>query len=85
MRRLADFSLILGHYDAAYSVYDHKGLENFDENLYTLVTDAENYKDEYYNDSLIIMSSMLRSSIWVGFDVRCGSLGPSWVGISKGR
>lgn len=47
---------------AAYSVYDHKGLENFDENLYTLVTDAENYKDEYYNDSLIIMSSMLKRS-----------------------
>lgn len=45
---------------AANAVYEHKGLENFDENLYKLVTDAENYKDEYFNDSLIIMSEMLK-------------------------
>ena len=44
---------------AANDVYMHKGLENFDENLYQLVTDAENYQDEYYNNSLIIMCSML--------------------------
>lgn len=45
---------------AGNAVYEHKGLDNFDENLYKLVTDAENYKDEYYNDSLIIMSTMLK-------------------------
>ena len=45
---------------AANAVYEHKGVENFDENVYKLITDAENYKDEYFNDSLIIMTAMLQ-------------------------
>lgn len=44
---------------AAEAVYDHKGIKEFDDNLYTLVTDAQNYKDEYYNDSLVIMCSSI--------------------------
>ncbi len=44
---------------AAEAVYDHKEIKEFDDNLYTLVTNAQNYKDEYYNDSLVIMCSSI--------------------------
>ena len=44
---------------AANAVLVHKGIEKFDENLYTLVTDAENYKDDYYANSMVVMCAML--------------------------
>lgn len=47
---------------AANDVLSHKGLEKFDENLYSMVTDVVNYKDDYYNNSLVIMNSYLQTS-----------------------
>lgn len=47
---------------AARDVLEHKGLEKFDENLYKMVTDVENYEDEYYNNSLLIMNTYLQTS-----------------------
>lgn len=44
---------------AAEAVYDHKGIKDFDSNLYTLVTDVYNYKDDYYANSLVVMCSTL--------------------------
>ena len=57
-----DISNILMIDFAARDVLEHKGLEKFDENLYKMVTDVENYEDEYYNNSLVIMNTYLQTS-----------------------
>ena len=47
---------------AAEDVLRLKGLEHFDENIYKLITDAENYKEPYYNESFLIMCTFFQNN-----------------------